>query len=83
VGEDVNFSYCSHLCGFKWLGRLAAVCALSERIMNKGQLTALIVGGAQVERVVLLDALSSGLAARYVVIEAEYCELACQKQRWP
>ena len=39
--------------------------------MNKGQLTALNVGGAQVERVVLHDALSSGLAARYVVIEAE------------
>jgi hypothetical protein len=33
-------------------GRLAAVCALSEEIMNKGQLTALIVGGAQVERVI-------------------------------
>ena len=49
-GEAVasTFSYCSHLCGFKWQGRLAAVCALSEVIMNKGQLTALIVGDAQV-----------------------------------
>jgi hypothetical protein len=47
-----TFSYCSHLCGLKWLGRPAAVCALSEEIMNKGQLTALIVGGARVERIV-------------------------------
>jgi hypothetical protein len=39
--------------------------------MNKGQLTALIVGGAQVIRVVLHDALLSCMAARYVVIEAE------------
>jgi hypothetical protein len=53
------------------IGRLAAVCALSEEIMSKGQLAELIVGGAQVERVVLHDALSSCLAARYVVIEAE------------
>jgi len=66
-----TFSYCSHFCGFKWPGRLAAVCALSEWIMNKGQLTTLIVSGPQVEHVASHDALSSGLAARYLVIEAE------------
>jgi hypothetical protein len=44
------------------IGRLAAVCAVSEEIMNKGQLTALILGGVQVECVVLHDVLSNCLS---------------------
>jgi hypothetical protein len=43
-GNRQTISFCSHLCEFKWPGRLAAVCALSGEIINKGQLTTLIVG---------------------------------------